>query len=258
MFEVCVDSLHGALEAQRGGAGRIELCSNLDVGGLTPSYGLMKLVRKRIQVPVHVLIRPRAGDFVYSELEVEIMVADIGAVGELGLQGVAIGVLTETHEIDMKVMRVLLDECRRYNLSVTFHRAFDCVRAPLEAIKMVQYLGDVSRVLTSGQQPTAVEGLLLLGALMQEAGSNVLILPGAGITEENAAHIASELGAIELHGSVRKELAVCASTNLLPGDKNRVIWTVDVKKLHTIYHRCRTSLKVDDLCTRDPPEEDNC
>lgn len=240
MLEVCVDSLDGAMEAERGGAGRLELCSSLSVGGVTPSYGLMKLVKEHIQIPVHVLIRPRAGDFVYSDLELAVMKADIECVGELGFQGVAVGVLTPSREIDVKAMHFLLQECQRYNLSVTFHRAFDCVVEPLKAIKLISSLERVARVLTSGQESTAAEGIPLLRSLMAEAGSSVRILPGAGITDANATYLVSLLGATELHGSMRKELRVSPSQALLPGDTNCVTWTVDANKVQNVISQCKS------------------
>ena len=109
LLEVCVDSLHGALEAERGGAGRLELCGSIHAtGGVTPSYGLMKLVKSRVRIPVHVLIRPRAGDFVYSDLDLDVMQADIHTVAQFGFQGVAIGALTPSRDVDVKAMHLLL------------------------------------------------------------------------------------------------------------------------------------------------------
>lgn len=249
LLEVCVDSLHGALEAQRGGAGRLELCGSLDVGGVTPSYGLMMLVRARICIPVHVLVRPRAGDFVYSELEIEVMKADITAVGELGFQGVAIGALTAAREIDAAAMRVLLRECQRFSLAVTFHRAFDCVVEPLQALEVISSLGQVSRILTSGQEASAVEGVSLLRALMEGSGS-VCVMPGAGITDVNASYLVRELLVHELHGSVRKELRVSPLRDLLPGDRNSVTWTVDANKVQSIVKVCKDMLLENEKRTR--------
>lgn len=241
VLEVCVDSLHGALEAQRGGAGRLELCGNLDVGGVTPSFGLMKLVKHRIRIPVHVLIRPRAGDFVYSELEIDVMKADIETVGELGFQGVAIGALTTDREIDATAMRALLRECQRFNLAVTFHRAFDCVVAPLEALDVISSLGQISRVLTSGQEASAVKGVSLLRALVERR--SVGVMPGAGVSDVNASYLVKELHVNELHGSVRKELRVSPVRDLLPGDKSSVTWTVDAKKVQSIVEVCEETLR---------------
>ena len=232
-----MDSLHGAVEAEHGGAGRLELCGALDVGGVTPSYGLMKRVRERVRIPVHVLIRPRAGDFVYSPPELDVMAVDIAAAAELGFQGVAIGALTPSREVDTSAMRALLRECRRLHLSVTFHRAFDCVADPLKALEVISSLGHVSRVLTSGQHAAAVDGIPLLRALVEQR-SGVSLLPGAGITDVNAAYIVKELLVNELHGSVRKELRVSPWRDLLPGDKNSVIWTVDATKVESIVKLC--------------------
>ena len=240
VLEVCVDSLHGALEAQQGGAGRLELCGNLEVGGVTASYGLMKLVKRHIHIPVHALIRPRGGDFVYSELEIEVMKADIGVVGELGFQGVAIGALTPDREVDVGAMRVLLRECGRFSLDVTFHRAFDCVVAPLEALEVIAGLGGVSRVLTSGQEASAVEGVALLRGLVERR--SVGVLPGAGVSDVNARFLVEELLVSELHGSVRKELRASPLQDLLPGDKSSVIWTVDAEKVQRIVEVCKGTL----------------
>jgi len=222
LFEACVDSLHSALEAQRGGAGRLELCADLALGGTTPSYGLMKQVKEQVQVPVHVLIRPRAGHFVYSTTELEVMLEDIAMVGMLGLQGVAIGALTPHKEIDDKVMRTLLDRCERFNLCVTFHRAFDLVSEPVQALENLATLGRVSRILTSGQQPSAVAGIEILRVLIEKAAGRIRILPGCGVTDQNAAYLVEQTGASELHGSLRTVLG--GNYSVLPRDEEQVVW----------------------------------
>lgn len=240
LFEACVDSLHSALEAQRGGAGRLELCADLALGGTTPSYGLMKQVKEQVQVPVHVLIRPRAGHFVYSTTELEVMLEDIAMVGRLGLQGVAIGALTPHKEIDDKAMRTLLDRCEQFNLCVTFHRAFDLVSEPVQALEYLANLGTVSRILTSGQQPSAVAGIELLRALIAKAAGRIRILPGCGVTDQNAAYLVEQTGASELHGSLRTVLG--GNYSVLPGDEEQVVWACDAVKLHKIVSSCSAAL----------------
>ena len=184
LVEVCANSLESALNAQKAGADRIELCTELGIGGITPSYGLLKAVREQINIPVHVLIRPRGGDFVYSEYEFKVMLNDIENCFELGFTGVVSGVLLPDFSIDLTRTQQLLDVSK--SMKFTFHRAFDWVINPLLALEQLEQLG-VDCILTSGQQQKAMGGLELLKKLNQKA-ANCVIMPGSGINPENVNH----------------------------------------------------------------------
>ncbi len=198
LVEVCANSLESAINAQKGGADRIELCSELGVGGITPSYGLLKAARGQISIPIHVLIRPRGGDFMYSESEFEIMKEDIAMCVELGFEGIVSGVLLDDFSLDEKRTGLLVNASGK--LSFTFHRAFDWVQNPLETLDRLEALG-VDTLLTSGQQRRALEGIELLSKLRQKA-NRCTVMPGSGISIQNA-HIFKEnrFEAIHLSGS---------------------------------------------------------
>ncbi|NNE76286.1 MAG: copper homeostasis protein CutC [Pricia sp.] len=181
LVEVCANSLESALNAQRAGAHRIELCSELGVGGITPSYGLLKSVQEKVSIPVHVLIRPRSGDFTYSETEFDILKRDIAFCVELGFQGIVTGVLHKNFTLDVERTKTLVEASR--SLKFTFHRAFDWVKNPLDALAQLETIG-VDCILTSGQQKSAVEGIELLTEMHHKA-SNSTIMPGGGVRKEN-------------------------------------------------------------------------
>lgn len=181
LIEVCANSLQSALNAEKGGAGRIEICSELAVGGITPSYGLLKAVREKISIPVHVLIRPRSGDFTYSDQEFEIMKTDIDQCVEMGFDGIVSGVLKKNFTLDARRIKTLVSASG--NLKFTFHRAFDWAKDPLEALTQLESLG-VDCILTSGQQKSAEKGIGLLSELHRKA-STVTVMPGGGIRAEN-------------------------------------------------------------------------
>lgn len=194
LVEVCANSLESALNAERAGADRIELCSELAVGGITPSYGLLKAVSEDISIPVRVLIRPRSGDFVYSEAEFEIMKKDIKLCAEMGFEGIVIGMLHSNFTIDEEGVEMLCE--MGHGLKTTFHRAFDWIPNPLWGLEWIQTIG-VDTILTSGQQKTAVDGIDLLSDLYDVASSTV-IMPGSGINASNA-HIFKEKGFKAIH-----------------------------------------------------------
>ena len=181
LIEVCANSLQSALNAEKAGAHRIELCSELAVGGITPSYGLLKAVREKIKIPVHVLIRPRSGDFTYSDADFAIMKTDIETCVALGFEGIVSGALKEDFSLDISRSKALISASG--NLTFTFHRAFDWIQNPLEALSILEDIG-VDTVLTSGQRKSAEEGLSLLNELHQKA-STITIMPGGGIRPEN-------------------------------------------------------------------------
>jgi copper homeostasis protein len=196
LIEACVDSVESALAAESGGADRIELCDALVEGGLTPSAGKIALCRERLKIPIVVLIRPRSGDFLYSEGEVELMVRDIYVAKELGAAGVAIGALRPDGRIDQGWMTTMIAAARP--MQVVFHRAFDGTPDPLEALETLKALG-VDRVLTSGQAATALEGAAILDRLVTAAQGRVAILAGGGVNEENALPLVQKCRVRELH-----------------------------------------------------------
>ncbi len=181
LVEVCANSLESAINAQKAGADRIELCSELAVGGITPSYGLLKAIKEQISIPVHVLIRPRSGDFTFSDGEFEIMVTDIALCAEMGLDGIVSGVLHKDLTLDVDRTEKLIKVSK--GLKFTFHRAFDWVNDPFETLEQLEALG-VNYILSSGQQKSASEGIDLLTDLQQKAAS-CLIMPGSGVNVSN-------------------------------------------------------------------------
>ena len=196
VFEVCVDSIESALAAERGGADRVELCSDLLEGGLTPSYGVLQVARERLRIGIMVMVRPRGGDFCYSDAEFAAMLHDVRMAREANAQGVVFGLLTPEGEVDVERTGRLVHEARP--LAVTFHRAFDMTRDPFEALETLVGLG-VDRVLTSGQEATVVEGLDLIAELLARAAGRIIVMPGGGITDRNIARIRAKAPAPELH-----------------------------------------------------------
>lgn len=204
ILEVAANSVTSALAAEVGGAARVELCSALEVGGLTPSQAAIAVAIERLHIPVHVLIRPRAGDFVYDDLECEVMRRDIETCKALGCAGVVIGVLTTDGEVDMPRCRALMDAAR--GMSVTFHRAFDFARDPEHALDAIVALG-CDRVLTSGQAADALAGAPLIHKLIEHARGRITIMPGGGISAHNIAAIARATSAHEFHASAKVRVA---------------------------------------------------
>jgi copper homeostasis protein len=196
LVEVCVNSVVSAMEAEKGGAHRVELCDNLLEGGTTPSAASIQLAGKILTVDLNVIIRPRGGDFCYSDIEYDVMKSDILAAKELGADGVVIGVLDVEGRVDRKRTRELIELARPMN--VTFHRAFDMTASPFEALHDLIEL-KVDRILTSGQKNTAMDGIGLISDLVREAGDKVIIMPGCGITPGNIAKLAEKTEAREFH-----------------------------------------------------------
>ena len=178
ILECCVDSVESAINAAKGGASRLELCSNLVIGGTTPDVALVKEIRKYTDIRIHALIRPRFGDFCYTEHEMEIMKAQIRALKEAGVEGVVIGILKEDGALDCDKMQELLQECK--GMSVTLHRAFDMCDDPYKAMEQAIELG-IHTILTSGQKQSAWEGRELLAELIEKADGRIDIMAGAGI-----------------------------------------------------------------------------
>lgn len=204
-FEICANSVESCLAAQEGGADRVELCAGIPEGGTTPSYGEIKLARKLLtKTKLHVIIRPRGGDFLYTPLELERMEEDIRICRELGVDGVVFGCLTEEGEIDKEANRRLVELARP--MSVTFHRAFDRTADPMKALEDIISLG-CNRILTSGQQPKAIDGISLLAQLEKKLKEYPLppiqLLAGSGVNEENIRQIFDATGIHEYHFSAR-------------------------------------------------------
>lgn len=200
-LEICAGSFSSALAARAGGAQRVELCSGLDEGGLTPSAGLIRAVRKIDGLKLHVLIRPRGGDFLYSEEEKEIILNDIRFCTSEGVDGVVVGALLANGSIDLPFLESCMEAAR--GVSVTFHRAFDLCAHPFEALDEIALRG-CSRILTSGLASSAEQGIDLLRALVEHAGERLSIMPGCGVNPQNAAKILRLTGAKEIHASARK------------------------------------------------------
>jgi len=202
LVEVCANSLESAMAAEKAGADRIELCSELGVGGVTPSYGLLKAVKEQISIPVHVLIRPRSGDFTYSEVEFNIMKTNIDLCSDMGFEGVVSGVLHRDFKLDVARTQQLIDLARPLNF--TFHRAFDWVEEPIATFQQLERMG-VNYLLSSGQGKSALEGIALL-ALLAEKSTSCTILPGGGIRTDNVAIFKSQqFEAIHLSGTTFKK-----------------------------------------------------
>lgn len=197
ILEICANSYQSAKNARDAGAHRIELCQELSVGGITPSYGLLKKVVREIDIPVFVLIRPRCGNFVYSDDEFQVMKTDIQLCKDLGCKGIVSGVLNSDKTIDIKRTKELVELSKP--LGFTFHRAFDEVRNPKEALKELMDLG-MERVLTSGQKATAEEGLELFKELQSIAENKLTIIAGGGVSAKNVM-LFKEAGLTEVHAS---------------------------------------------------------
>lgn len=196
IYEICVDSVAGVGAAREAGAHRVELCANLLEGGTTPSRGMIHEARKISGIGLHVIIRPRGGDFLYDDDEYAIMQADIDTAKAEGADGVVIGLLTAHGEVDEARTGALIARARP--LSVTFHRAFDMTREPFAALGTLIGLG-VERVLTSGQEASVLEGLPLIAELIRRAGDRIIIMPGAGITPRNVERIIAAAKPKEIH-----------------------------------------------------------
>lgn len=189
------------MEAEAGGAKRVELCAGIPEGGTTPSYGEIMMAKKLTStIDINVIIRPRGGDFLYREAEIESMMLDIELCKRLGVHGVVFGCLTKEGDIDVPLMRKLIEHAKP--LSVTCHRAFDVCRDPYVALEQLIELG-CDRILTSGQQSDAIKGIPLIAELVRRAAGRIIIMPGCGVRENNIARLERETGAKEFHTSAR-------------------------------------------------------
>jgi len=200
--EVCSGSVQSCIEAQKGGAARVELCDNLMEGGTTPSLSQIIVARQAIDIQLNVIVRPRGGDFCYSDTEFETMKLDIHHCGQNGCNGVVIGILNTDGSVDKARNKILIDIARRYNMNVTFHRAFDRCYDLYKSLEDIIELG-CERILTSGGKKTAIEGQNIIQSLINQSNNRIIIMPGGGITENNIAGLVTTTGLKEFHGSFR-------------------------------------------------------
>lgn len=202
-LEICANSVASALAAQEGGASRIEFCQQLEAGGVTPSAGQISLTRTLLKIGLHVLIRPRAGDFFYSDEEFREMLLDVCYCREIGCDGVVVGMLTADGQVDIVRTRQLVEAAGP--MRVTFHRAFDRSYDPFQALEDVIQCG-CERILTSGQEQRADEAIPLLAELVERAGNRIEIMPGSGVTEDNLIQIVDGTGAKSIHSSAKVDV----------------------------------------------------
>jgi copper homeostasis protein len=200
-LEICVDTVESAIEAQNAGADRVELCANLMEGGTTPGFGTIASARNNLSIGLHVIIRPRGGDFLYTDLEYDIMRRDIEICGECGVDGIVLGILRSDGTIDLERTAKLIELA--YPMTATFHRAFDMCSDPEQGLEDVIATG-AARLLTSGQKDKAPGGVELIKRLVKQAGRRLIIMPGSGISDLNIASVAAETSASEFHLTGRK------------------------------------------------------
>lgn len=241
MLEICAADLDSVAAAAAGGADRVELCSGLAEGGVTPSIGLIRQSVKTPGIKTHVLIRPRAGNFTYSEPDIQAMIHDIRHAAEAGAHGVVTGALDTEGNVDVDTCRRLIDAAG--NMSVTFHRAFDMCRDPYQSLEQIITLG-FHRILTSGGAPKAMNGCDELARLVRQADGRIIILAGSGVSPDNADAIMSQTGVTELHASagtyVPSTLSYTTSAGIAAEEYARRTSSVDiVKKLSAIVHNLK-------------------
>lgn len=203
-LEICAFNLSSALIAQASGADRIELCGSPEEGGTTPSPGFIRTAREMLRIQLYPIIRPRGGDFLYSEEEYKTMLRDIEYCKQVGCNGVVIGMLLSDGTVDKSRCARLVEAA--YPMGVTFHRAFDWAANPYEAMEDIISIG-CERILTSGQRPTAIEGASLIDQLVREANERIVIMPGSGVRASNIVELAEATGASEFHTSARLKQA---------------------------------------------------
>lgn len=202
-LEIATFSLKGCIDATNAGAHRIELCENAGAGGTTASYGMLKQAKLQVAIPIFPIIRPRGGDFTYSEAEFGIICDDVICCRELGYKGVVVGMLTKQGNIHQDQLGRVMELAG--HMEVTFHRAFDRVNHPLQALEEIIAAG-CKRILTSGQYPSCMDGLPLIKQLVQQADNRIIIMPGSGLHSTNVRQLLMETGAMECHTAARKNI----------------------------------------------------
>ena len=237
VIEVCVDSVCNAITAQSAGAQRVEFCANLSEGGTTPSPAQIEFARKMLHIDLYVMIRPRGGDFFYNKTEFKIMKSDIHFCGKTGCDGVVIGMLNQDGTIDRERNRELIRIAHQYGMGVTFHRAFDRCIDLFQALETIIEIG-CERILTSGGYNTAIEGAGVIRELIEKAGERIIIMPGSGITPENAAEIIQITGARELHGTFRSRFQspmIYQNKKLSKQDEEYELFLTDAEKIKSVF-----------------------
>lgn len=215
--------------AQEGGAWRVEFCDNLAEGGTTPSYGQIVEARERLAIKLYPIIRPRGGDFLYTDLEYDIMRRDVLACGEAGCDGVVIGMLRADGSVDVERCGGLVELAHAFGMGVTFHRAFDVCSDRVGALEDIIAIG-CERVLTSGGEAAALEGVDELRRLVEQAGERIVVMPGSGVTPENAAEIIARTGCSEIHGTFRSRYGSRMEA-LAPAWADHTVWHADIDKV---------------------------
>lgn len=200
IIEIATSDFATTKSAVEGGADRIELCANLAEGGTTPSFGTIKLCRKEFNIDIYPIIRPRGGDFLYTDAEFNIMLEDVKRCKKFNCDGIVTGLLNSDGSIDIKRTSFLLNVA--YPMGVTFHRAFDRCKDPFQALEQLIEMG-CERILTSGQQPSVVDGVELVAELNRIADDRIIIMPGSGVRKENINMLAKKTGCVEFHSSLR-------------------------------------------------------
>ena len=204
-IEICIGSLQSALNAYNAGANRVELCSALSLGGITPSAGLIKQVKEAIPIDVNVLIRPRQGDFLFSTSELNLMLDDIKICADYGVSGVVVGALNEQGDVDMNFSAKMINLAKKLGLSVTFHRAIDRSRDILKSVEDIIELG-ADRILSSGGEMSAYKGMEMLETMNKLANNRIIIMPGAGVNAKNIKEIITKTGVSEIHFSASENI----------------------------------------------------
>ncbi len=220
LLEICAANYSSAINAQIGGADRIELCVNLQEGGETPSYGLIKKVREALQIKLHVLIRPRPGSFVYTENEVDMMLMDIHACKTLGVDGVVIGALTRNGDIDIETTQKMMDAAG--DMKITFHRAIDVTKDIIATVKKVNTMG-IDTILTSGGKKKAIDGQDTIKKMHEISNGKTEIMAGSGINAQNIEQLASSTHIHTFHASASTVFSenVFHPNDLLFGEQNQ-------------------------------------
>ena len=244
-LEICCYSVESAMEAQKQGAYRIELCANYSEGGTTPSLATIQYAVNELDIPVNVIVRPRGGDFLYSDLEYEIMKLEVKMIKSLNVNGIVIGFLTSDGDIDVSKMSEIVKLAKP--MEVTFHRAFDMCRDPFIALEQLIEIG-VTRILTSGGKNKATEGLDLITSLVHKADNRIIIMPGSGVNEQNLKELIIKTNATEFHSSAKMFVASNMNyfnKNITMGGQNSIdeyskvyVNPISIRKMVEILQEC--------------------
>jgi copper homeostasis protein len=236
-LEICSFNLSSALIAQQAGAQRVELCASPDEGGTTPSQGVITTAREHLQIELYPIIRPRGGDFLYSEEEFAVMLKEVAFCKQVGCNGVVIGLLKADGTVDKKRSAKLVEAA--WPLEVTFHRAFDWAINPFEAMEDIIDIG-CERILTSGQRPTALEGAAMINELVRQADDRILIMPGSGIRASNMVEMVQKTDAPEYHTSARIRVPGAMEYSNIAMHEEQLVTMADKKEIENIVASLRS------------------